>query len=130
MLFLIPVIVNVNYILSIWLTNIPPDSEIFIQLMLLQSLIHILFNPITTIVNATGNIKLYQTGTFIILISNVVFIYVIYQWGYPAYCGIIVQCIITFVQLLYSIYVFIMHFKYMKRGKKKKISIKINVNDI
>lgn len=104
-LFLVPVIINIRYILTIWLTNIPPQSEIFIQLMLIQSLIHILFNPITTIVNATGNIKAYQIGTFIILISNIMFIYIIYQLGYPAYSGIIIQCAITFIQLLYSIYI-------------------------
>lgn len=105
MLFLIPVIINIKSILMLWLTNIPPQSEIFIQLMLIQSLIHILFNPITTIVNATGNIKAYQIGTFIILISNIIFIFIIYQLKYPAYSGIIVQCIITFIQLLYSVYV-------------------------
>lgn len=102
-LFLIPVMINVKYILSLWLINIPPYSEIFIQLMLIQSLIHILFNPITTIINATGNIKTFQIGTFIILISNIGFIYLIYKIGYPAYSGIIIQCITTFIQLLFSI---------------------------
>ena len=104
-LFLVPVMVNVHYILELWLTEIPPYSEIFVQLMLLQSLIHILFNSITTIVNATGNIKVYQIGTFIILISNIVFIYVAYDQGSVAWGGIIVQCIITFVQLLFSMIV-------------------------
>lgn len=104
-LFLVPVMVNVHYILNLWLTEIPPFSEIFVQLMLLQSLIHILFNPITTIMNATGKIKLYQIGTFVILISNIVFIYLAYQIGCAAYVGIIVQCIITFIQLLFSMIV-------------------------
>ncbi|WP_278909408.1 lipopolysaccharide biosynthesis protein [Leyella stercorea] len=104
-LFLVPVMVNVHYILNLWLTTVPPFCEIFVQLMLLQSLIHILFNPITTIVNATGNIKQYQIGTFIILISNIFFIYVVYEAGCAAYIGIIVQCIITFIQLLFSMFV-------------------------
>ena len=104
-LFLVPVMVNVHYILNLWLTKVPPFSEIFVQLMLLQSLIHILFNPITTIVNATGNIKQYQIGTFIILVSNIIFIYIVYEVGGAAYIGLFVQCIITFIQLLFSMYV-------------------------
>lgn len=103
--FMVPVMVNVNYLLNIWLTNIPPDSEIFVQLMLLQSLIYVLFMPITTIVNATGNIKQYQIGTFVILISNVFLIYAAYALGSAAYVGIIVQCVVTFIQVLFSIYV-------------------------
>lgn len=99
---LIPVVVNVHFILDLWLTTIPPYSEIFVRLMLLQSLIHILFNPITTVVNATGNIKHYQIGTFLILISNIIFIYIVYLFSFPAYYGIIVQCIVTFIQLIYS----------------------------
>ena len=97
--------VNIHYILRLWLTEIPPYSEVFVQLMLLQSLIHVLFNPITTIVNATGNIKLYQIGTFIILISNIIFIYIVYVFGCAAYVGITVQCIVTFFQLLFSVFV-------------------------
>lgn len=103
--FLVPVMVNIDYLLKIWLTDIPPYSEIFVQLMLLQSLIYVLFTPITTIVNATGNIKLYQIGTFLILISNIVFIYIAYALGSAAYVGIVVQCVITFVQVLFSIFV-------------------------
>ncbi|WP_288318937.1 lipopolysaccharide biosynthesis protein [Xylanibacter caecicola] len=103
--FLIPIMVNIHYILRLWLTEIPPYSEVFVQLMLLQSLIHVLFNPITTIVNATGNIKLYQIGTFIILISNIIFIYIVYVFGCAAYVGITVQCIVTFFQLLFSVFV-------------------------
>lgn len=101
-LFLVPVMVNIKYILYLWLTDIPPYTEIFVQLMLLQSLIHILFNPITTVVNASGNIKVYQIGTFIILISNIIFIYLFYAWGFAAYVGIIVQCFVTFLQLIFS----------------------------
>lgn len=104
-LFLIPVMVNVKFLLTLWLVEIPPYCEIFVQLMLLQSLIHILFNPITTIVNATGDIKFYQIGTFFILISNIIFIYIAYMYRYPVYMGIIIQCIITFFQLLFSMFI-------------------------
>ena len=103
--FLVPVMVNIGYLLDIWLTDIPPYSEIFVQLMLLQSLIYVLFTPITTIVNATGNIRLYQIGTFLILISNIVFIYIVYALGGAAYVGIVVQCVVTFMQVLFSIVV-------------------------
>lgn len=105
LIFIIPVFVNVEYILSLWLTVIPPFTEMFIRLMLIQSLIHIIFNPITTVVNASGKIKAYQSGTFAILISNIFFIYIVYKLGYPAYAGLIVQCIVTFLQLVFSMIV-------------------------
>lgn len=101
-IFVIPVIVNVEWVLRIWLTDIPPFADIYVQLMLVQASIHVLFNSITTVLNASGRIKVFQIGVFVILMSNIGIIYAIYSLGYPPYVGVIAQCIIYAVQLFFS----------------------------
>lgn len=101
-IFVIPVIVNVEWLLRVWLTEIPPFAEIYVQLMLVQASIHVLFNSITTVLNASGRIKAFQIGVFIILMSNIGIIYALYSLGYPPYMGVVAQCFIYVIQLLFS----------------------------
>ena len=100
MVFMIPVYVNIDFLLDLWLTKIPPLTDIFVRIMLVQSLIHVLFNAPTTAIYATGKIKLFQSITFVLLMSNIVFIYILYLLGRPVYEGLILQCFTTFTQLL------------------------------
>lgn len=59
-----PVILNINYILNIWLgSDVPEYTAIFAILVLTDSLICSLNTPCTQVVSATGNIKGYQIAS-------------------------------------------------------------------
>lgn len=62
-LFLIvslPIYINVEYILYLWLGEVPKYSASFIRIMLIVSLNNSLSRPIVTSVQATGKIKKFQ----------------------------------------------------------------------
>lgn len=62
-LFLIismPIYMKIEFILSIWLTQVPEYSAIFIKLMILTNLLILLTKTFYTTISATGNIKMYQ----------------------------------------------------------------------
>lgn len=56
----LPIIVNTDYILSIWLKEVPIYTVPFVQLTLACLLISALSKPLITAQNATGNVRNYQ----------------------------------------------------------------------
>lgn len=63
-LLITPVIIDINYILGIWLGDaVPQYTAIFAILVLLDSLVCTLNAPCTQVVFATGNIKSYQIAS-------------------------------------------------------------------
>lgn len=55
-----PVLLETNFLLNIWLTEVPPYCAKFVQLTLLLTMIEVLLSPFGTLNSATGNIKKYQ----------------------------------------------------------------------
>lgn len=82
-LITIPVIININYILKIWLGTVPNYTASFLIITLISSLIYSLSNPTTTALQATGNIKIFQIGVSVILLLELPAAYVILKFGYP-----------------------------------------------
>lgn len=86
-MLLLPIFINIEQILIIWLGEVSPYMVVFVRLALLYSLIIALSNPITTVVQANGNIKLYHllvdgVGLFALPIT-----YLLYKSGCEAYWG-------------------------------------------
>lgn len=77
----IPIIFKSNYILSLWLINVPAYAPSFVNWILIYSIINVLTNPWWSAIQATGNLKkfilvgssLYLTAfpiSYIFLIHN------------------------------------------------------------
>lgn len=62
LLFLLslPILINTEYILTIWLKTVPEHSVLFVQLILIFSLSEAISKPLITAQLATGNIRNYQ----------------------------------------------------------------------
>ena len=60
LLLSLPVILNANYILKLWLSNVPEHTELFVQLILICAMGESLSNTMVTAMLATGNIRNYQ----------------------------------------------------------------------
>ena len=56
----LPVLFNTEYILELWLKDVPAHSGLFVQLFLIYTLSESLSNPLITAQLATGNIRNYQ----------------------------------------------------------------------
>jgi O-antigen/teichoic acid export membrane protein len=59
-LFLLPLITETKSILSLWLGQVPNFSVAFTRLILVDALIKSMTEPMMTVIQATGKIKLYQ----------------------------------------------------------------------
>lgn len=56
----LPIILNTEYILNLWLKEVPEYAVIFVQLSLIVMMISSISRPLITAQNATGNVRNYQ----------------------------------------------------------------------
>ena len=95
----LPVLMETNFILTLWLKTVPDDAVIFTQIMICISLIYTTANPCITANQATGKVKIYQMVVGGILLLILPISYVVLKLGAPAYSVFIVHfCIESLAQ--------------------------------
>lgn len=85
MLITIPFLINSDYILWLWLSDVPEYTGIFIALALFVSLLHALSGTVTTALQATGYIKVFQIGISMLMLSEIPVAYILLRAGMPPY---------------------------------------------
>lgn len=96
-LFLVPIILEADTILEIWLKEVPADSGVFVRLVLISSLATVIGNPMLTTIMATGKIRRYQVvvttaGCLVFPLTWIAF-----SLGCPAYVSYIIYAVIYFL---------------------------------
>lgn len=95
----IPLVINANYILNIWLVEVPKEAVLFGQLSFVFALVKVLSNPLITAQLATGKIKKYQIIVGGLQMMNLPFSYVCLKLGCIPQCVVIVAICFEFVCL-------------------------------
>lgn len=103
MMIAIPLLVNMEYVLRLWLEYVPPFSAEFLTLGLITSLIHSMSYPVTVALQATGKIRTFQIGICIIMLSELPIIYLLMKQGYPPYVSMMPAVVSYLVALLFRI---------------------------
>jgi hypothetical protein len=100
----LPLLVELEMILNIWLKNVPPDAVLFTQLKIIESLIFSLSLPLATAARAPGKMRTYELTLGIIQLSIFFVSWIILKMGYPAYSvfvvAIVVNIVMFFVRLV------------------------------
>ena len=91
----IPILLEVETILYIWLGQIPAHTVLFTRLVIILSLAEILSNTLITAQNATGKIRNYQIVVGGILLMNFPISYILLRMGYFPEITVIVAIIIS-----------------------------------
>ncbi|MCD8317938.1 MAG: lipopolysaccharide biosynthesis protein [Paraprevotella sp.] len=77
----LPILVNTQYILSLWLKNVPEHTSLFVQLCLVLAMSESLSQPLITASLATGRIRNYQIIVGGLQSMNFPVSYVLLRWG-------------------------------------------------
>jgi O-antigen/teichoic acid export membrane protein len=88
----IPLVYLTQWLISLWLGQVPEYAVVFLQLTLCISLIRSVHGPIDTIFKAKGELKYYQISEGIILAMPLVLGYIVLKFGAP-YASVFVCCI-------------------------------------
>lgn len=86
----IPVIFEADFLIHLWLKNVPGYAVIFTQLLLTGLLLEKFSFEITSAIRAVGKIRNFQIAETMIAILNIPLAYFILKAGYPPYSIIMV----------------------------------------
>ena len=104
MLLVVPLCANINYILGIWLVEVPAHTANFIVLVLVYSLFGSLSQPLLTGILAEGKIKWYEIALGIAYSMNFVAVYVLLKSGLAVELVFVVNIVFEFVVLAILLY--------------------------
>ena len=85
MLFSLPIIFNIDYLLKFWLGVVPEYTSQFVVYSMFLALIYALSECVTKAIQATGHIKWFQIGISIILLSELPAAWALMELGFPPY---------------------------------------------
>lgn len=123
-LFALPISLEINYILDLWLDGtVPDDTEVFTILILLNMLLGSLNIPISQTVQAVGRIMSYQTIRSVIVMSALPISWVALIYGAPAYIVFVILILINFINQPVSLYLLRKIFSYPYREYLKAVII-------
>lgn len=80
LVLIVPLLVNLDYVMNLWLKEVPPYAIEFIRLALVYSLIETLSNPLMSGLQATGKIKAYQAVVGTLVFLNFPLIWLLFKY--------------------------------------------------
>ena len=100
----IPASIEIKQVLTVWLGNYPPYTEIFVILIFLQSFPYSIDRPLVTLINATGKVKWYNltSGLWIIMILPVG--YLLLKLGFSPVAPCLTCALMWMVDLFWTAY--------------------------
>lgn len=90
-----PLINRIDYILNLWLTNVPEHANSFIILLLISAIVDSLVMQIVTAIYSTGEIKKFQILDAISFILILPITYIFYKNGFQPEFAYIVFLVLT-----------------------------------
>lgn len=83
MFFAVPLFIEVDFVLSIWLGDYPPYAPVFIRIFLIQSVITAISRSIVTAVHSIGLVKIHNLSSCSIVILILPISYVLFRSNVP-----------------------------------------------
>lgn len=96
----LPVMIEADYLLSIWLVQVPADTSLFFRLIIITTMFDSVANPFEKAINATGVIRNYQITCSSIMMMIVPISYIVLMLGAPAYSVFIVHICLGFIAMI------------------------------
>ncbi len=100
----LPVFLEVETLLSLWLVEVPDYTVVFTRLVIINSIIESLSYPLASGVLSTGKVKWYQIITGGLLILNLPLSYIFLKLGFPPECTMIIMIVVTAFSILIRLY--------------------------
>ncbi len=100
----LPIIINADYILRLWLKEVPEYTVIFVQLTLISMMISSISKPLMTAQNATGNVRTYQLVIGLINLMNLPLCYIFLKLGYPPESVVIIAIVVEIIAFFARIF--------------------------
>jgi O-antigen/teichoic acid export membrane protein len=105
----LPLYLNCEFVLTLWLKNVPKYAVDFVRLILIWSLIESINGPLYMAIQATGKIKFYQIIIGIINLSNLPLVILALHFNNTPLCILYIKIFTNIIALIFRL---ILIFKY------------------
>ncbi|MDM1521193.1 lipopolysaccharide biosynthesis protein [Myroides odoratimimus] len=99
-----PIVINLELLLGLWLSNVPQYTKLFSVVVICSSIINAISAPFWMSANAMGNIRKYQIRLSLILLINLPITYFVLWFDLSLYYVVFFQILLNFVSLLYRFF--------------------------
>lgn len=102
LLFLVsvPVALNIDWLLHVWLKEVPQSTGSFCVLFMVASLFNSIGGPLWMSVFATGSIRNYQICVFTIYALSIIAIYFLFKMGAGPAMAVVITTIVSIILLI------------------------------
>lgn len=99
--FALPLVLETEEVLRLWLRNVPDYTVLFCRLAIVNVMLDSLSNLLATAAKAYGRIRTYQMWVSLFLFANLPLSYLFLRWGMPPeYTFYIYGCISVFLLII------------------------------
>jgi len=105
LMIFIPLIIETNTVLNLWLGKASEEMVIFTRLTLIYTIILSQHNPITTIIQATGRVKIYFSVVESSTLLSLPLTYLFFKLGYPAATTFVISILVFLVAHFLRLYI-------------------------
>ena len=103
--FALPLLINTEFVLNLWLKDVPANTVGFVQLFLVFSLCESLARPMVTALLATGDIRNYQIIVGGLQLTNLPVSYVLLRNGCDAEVTVVVSIVISVICIFVRLFI-------------------------
>lgn len=103
-LFALPVMLSADFLIGLWLGQVPAHAVWFVRFIILSNLFDAISRPVVNAKNATGNIRNYQIVVGGVLLLVLPLSYIALRLGLPVVSVTAVAAIISFIAVLARMY--------------------------
>lgn len=100
----LPIIIELPYILKLWLKVVPDYTVVFCRLLLIDMIISKYTFPINTAIAAVGKVRAITVVVFVNRILQFLFAYLFYSQGYPPQTIYYVTIAFSTISIVYKLY--------------------------
>ena len=92
-----PVLLEMDFLLSLWLKQVPEGTVAFCKLLVLSGLLGTLGEGIPALIAATGNIRFFQVVFYLFNLLGLPVAWILFKMGYNQNTLLVLYCVINFI---------------------------------
>lgn len=97
----LPILLETNYLLTLWLGKVPEFTMVFCQLMIINALIDSLLSGIPAAIHATGKIKYFQIILSITSLISLPIAYILFKIGFPPASILVIYIVTSLINVIF-----------------------------
>lgn len=92
----LPIIFNIDFLLDIWLTDVPMFASAFAILSLIEGIINAISTPLDIAILSTGKIKHYHLFYSFVYLLDIPILFLLFYESFPPYIAMAVKILVSF----------------------------------